>query len=142
MADYVKDFDTIMQEITSGLTGDSEADISYLKEKMKEYKDHEMGKEIVRACGRLMYDLLPEDAKKEMSQAIDNDAAGIQATLEEVKFNIYKKEYYKALSLIEPLVKKADEHPFYKDDRLSEYRIFDELYEELLYRFIYEPEKH
>ena len=141
MADYVKDFDTIMQEIAGGLTGDAKADISYLTEKMKEFKGHEMGQEIVRACGRLMYDLLPEDAKKEMSQAIDNDAAGIQAALEEVKFNIYKKEYDKALSLIEPLVKKADEYPMFQDDRLSEYRIFDELYEELLYRFIYEPEK-
>lgn len=52
-----KDFDSIMREITSGLTGDPNKDIPYLDEKCKEYKDHEYGKEIVRACGRLMYEV-------------------------------------------------------------------------------------
>ena len=67
MADN-KDFDSIMREITRGLSGDSATDIAYLKEQMEAYKDHEMGKEIIRACARLMYDLIPEDKKKDIRQ--------------------------------------------------------------------------
>ena len=43
------DFEKIMQEITSGLTGDGEKDIQYLMEQCEKYKDHEIdGKKIVR----------------------------------------------------------------------------------------------
>lgn len=64
------DFDQIMKEITSGLTGDNKADMTYLQEQMEKYKDHEMGKEIIRACGRIMYQLMPEEAKVELAKAM------------------------------------------------------------------------
>ncbi len=48
-------FDSIMRGITSGLTGNSKVDLAYLQEQMEKYKDHEMSKEILRACGRIMY---------------------------------------------------------------------------------------
>ena len=35
------DFDSIMREITSGLTGEPEHDIPYLQEQCQKYKDHE-----------------------------------------------------------------------------------------------------
>ncbi len=57
------DFEKIMREITSGLTGDSGKDIKYLMDQMEKYKEHEMGKEIIRACGRLLYQCVPEDKK-------------------------------------------------------------------------------
>ena len=63
MADK-KDFDSIIREITGELTGDFKIDIAYLRDQMEKYKDHEMGKEIVRACGRLMYELIPDDDKE------------------------------------------------------------------------------
>ena len=47
-----KDFDIIMNEITSGLTGDPQADMKYLDEQSLKYKDHPMNTEILRACGR------------------------------------------------------------------------------------------
>ena len=78
MADN-KDFDSIMHEITRGLSGDANTDIAYLKEQMKAYKDHEMGKEIIRACARLMYDLMPDDKKKDLEQVISNNASGRSA---------------------------------------------------------------
>ncbi len=51
-----KDFDSIMREITGGMSGDAKEDMAYLQDQMEKYKDHEMGKEIIRACGRLMYE--------------------------------------------------------------------------------------
>ena len=60
------DLEKILKEITSGLTGDNTKDMQYLKEQSEKYKEHEYAKEILRACGRLMYELIPSDKKKEL----------------------------------------------------------------------------
>ena len=57
-------FDAIMNEIKAGLTGDSNADIDYLQEQVDKYKDHEDAKKIIMECGKLIYELLPEDQKR------------------------------------------------------------------------------
>jgi tetratricopeptide (TPR) repeat protein len=136
-----KDFDAIMKEITSGLSGDSQTDLSYLREQMEKYKDHEMSKEIIRACGRLMYELIPDDKKEELAKIISNDSAGTESALEEVRFNIYKKDFNKALRIMEALVKKTEDLHAFEDDQVSEYHKFDEFFEEILYRYRAEPEK-
>lgn len=128
-----KDFDVIMREITQGLTGDSEADFKYLKEQCEKYRNHEMGKEIIRACSRKMFELLSDDKKAELSNIINKDQDGINATLEEVRFNVYKQDYDKALSIIEALVNKIEESNMFQDDAVSEYRAFEDLFEEILY---------
>lgn len=68
-----KDFESIIKEITGGLIGESEKDIEYLKNQMEKYKDHEFGKEIIRACGRMMYALIPEDKKDDFEDIYDPD---------------------------------------------------------------------
>ena len=130
-----------MREITKGLSGDSETDIAYLKEQMKAYKDHEMGKEIIRACARLMYDLMPDDKKKDLEKVISNNASGTEATLEEVRFNIYKKDFNKALQIIEALVTKIEALNAFEDDKVSEYHDFEEWFEEVLYQYRSKTEK-
>lgn len=87
-----KDFDAIMREITSGFIGDPSKDMPYLKEKCDEYKNHEMAQEILRACGRLMYDMIPDDKKEKLNKTISNESSGTEAALEEIRFNIYKKK--------------------------------------------------
>lgn len=42
---------------------------------------------------------------------------------------------------MEPLVKKFDKADLFQDDQVSEYRNFDESFEEVLYRFRFRPEK-
>ena len=135
------DFDTIMRQITSGLTGDTDKDLSYLKSMCEKYKNHEMAQEILRACGRLIYNAIPEDKKQEMNKAISNDKAGTDAAIEEIRFNIYKKNYDKALEMTEALVNKIENSNLYQDDRVSEYHDFQEFFEEILYRHIYKPQK-
>lgn len=136
-----KDFDAIMREITAGLSGDGQADIRYLNEQTEKYKDHEMGQEIARACGRLIYGLLPKDKQEEVARMIENDASATEATLEEVRFNIYKKDFDKALQIMEALVGKVEELNAFQDDQVSQYHVFDEWFEEILYRYRYKPEK-
>ena len=136
-----KDFEMIMKEITGGLTGDSEADLDYLKEQSEKYKDHEYGKEILRACGRLMYELIPDDKKEKMNEALAKDNLGFDAALDEAKFNIYKKNYDKALILLEEMIEKYGGSGLFEDDAVSEYHCFREPMEEILYCEYTKPEK-
>lgn len=138
------DFNKIMQEITAGLTGDNAQDIAYLKEQMEKYKDHEYGKEIIRACGRLLYEKLPDELKNKVNQVAENEDLGIKATLDEVGYCVYKKDFDKALNLMEALVSRIDEaHEggMFQDDAVSTYCNFDELFEEVLYRHLNETGK-
>ena len=36
----------------------------------EQYKDHRYAKEIIRALGRIMFDLLPEEEKEKMAQLL------------------------------------------------------------------------
>lgn len=136
-----KDFEAIMKSITGGLVEDPETNIKYLHEQCEKYKDHEYGKEIVRACGRLMYEIIPEDKKAELDKAVGKDQMGFDAALEEIRFNIYKKDYDKALKLTEDMVHKYEELDLFANDAVSEYFCFSEPMEEILYSYYNEPEK-
>lgn len=136
-----KAFEAIMKEITGGLSGDSEADMKYLHEQGEKYKDHEYGKEILRACGRLIYELIPEDKKEELNKALEKDGMGFDAALEEIRFNIYKKNYDTALKLMEGMIRKYEEMNMYSNDAVSEYYCFREPMEEILYKQYNNPDK-
>ena len=134
-------YDEIMREITKGLTGDISNDMPYLKEQMEKYKDHELAKEILRACGRLMYDLIPDDKKEELSKVIGNEMKAVESTLDEIRYNVYKNNFATAMKLSEALVEKIDKEPMFVNDAVSEYFTFNEFFEELLYAFYNKPEK-
>ena len=129
-------FEEIMQEITSGFTGDSEKDLAYLQEQAEKYRDHEMSKEILRACGRLMYEHLPEDKKAEIGQYLNNDMESWYSILEEARFSHFQKNNEKALTLIESLVKRIEdmtEAGMFANDAVSEYYCFNDPMETTLY---------
>lgn len=134
-------YDEIMKSITSGLTGDKETDLSYIKEQMRKYKDHELATEILRACGRMMAELIPEDMQVKFSRMVSNDLKGISEAMDEVRYNIYKKDLKKAHELLANIVKTADEYPMFKDDSVSQYFTFNELFEEILYMNTFKPER-
>ena len=140
MSEY-KDYDSIMKEITDGLTGDPSKDMLYLQAKCDEYKEHEFSKEIIRACGRLMYEVIPDDKKEELKRVAQKDPLGTESVLEEIDSNIRKNDYEKALKIAEKLVSKIEAANLYQDDKISEYHQFNEFFEEVLYRFLYKPTK-
>lgn len=133
------DFDTIMTEITSGLTDDPEKDIKYLMEQSEKYKDHELNTEILRAIGRLIAQRIPEEKMQELRKHLDKDMTGHKAVLEEVDFCIYKKDFEKALSLLNQLIEKTK--GMFADDAKSEYHDFAEPFEEMLYVNLMKPQK-
>jgi len=135
------EFDSIMKEITSGLTGDAKADLAYIMEQGEKYRSHKYAKEITRACGRIMYSLLPEDKKEELAAAIERDNMGYEAALEEIHFKMYRKEFPEALKLMEAIVDKYENSGMFIDDDVSEYHNFKELMEELLYVHLHDVTK-
>lgn len=134
-------FDSVMRGITSGLTGEAEHDMSYLQEQCQKYKDHEFSTEILRACGRLMFELIPQDKKERFSEILKKNDKGNAAAIEEAQFNIYKKNYGVAMKILEGLLDEIKNTPIYQDDSVSEYHTFYETFEEVLYKHIYRPEK-
>lgn len=135
------DLEKILKEITSGLTGDSAKDMQYLKEQSEKYKEHEYSKEILRACGRLMYELIPSDKKKELEHLMNNDAKGTEATIKEIRFNVSEGNIKKAYKLSEALVSKMEAAPMYENDAVSEYFVFESLFEQILYTYYNRPQK-
>lgn len=59
-------YEEIIKKIQAGLSGDKQQDQAYLKQQMEEYKDHRYNHEIVRECGRMLYDLLDDAQKKNL----------------------------------------------------------------------------
>ena len=135
------DFDSIMREITSGLTNDPCHDIPYLQEQCQKYKDHELSTEILRACGRLTFKMIPDDKKESLNEILKKNDLGFEAAIEEAQFNIYKKKYDVALKILQGVIEKIKELPIYQDDSVSEYHTFNETFEEILYKHIYQPER-
>lgn len=135
------DFDSIMKNITGDLTGDQLVDTRYLMMKCEEYKNHDMSREITRACCRLMYNMFPKDKKANLEKMISNRIIGTVAVLDEIKYNIYKKNYDNALKMITDLVEIIEALNMFEDDQLCEYHVFDETFEEILYNFRYKPRK-
>ena len=133
--------DQILKEITKDLSGDTEKDIKYLNKKCEEYKNHQYSKEIIRALSRIIYDLLPEENKKDIFQIVSNRQQSYQSALDEVRFNMFKKDFEKALSLIQSLVDDIENLGFFQDDQASEYYTFNSWFEEILYKVINEPER-
>lgn len=135
------EFDQIMRKITAELTGDTKTDLAYLKEQCEVYKEHELNTEIIRAVSRMMFELIPEDAKEEFGKIIGNDRKGIDAAMDEVRFQVQRGDLVKAEKLCEALVKQADEMPMFQNDSVSEYYTFGEFFEEVLYQELNEVER-
>ena len=137
----IMDYEEIMREIMDGLSGDEKVDMKYLAEQCEIYKNHELSQEILRACGRLMADILPDEAKREYSNIVRKEELNINFALEEMNYAIFKKDYQRAMYIVEPLVKLADENDMFSDDRVSAYFDFNEFFEEILYIKVMHPQK-
>ncbi len=133
------DYDTVMRAITSKLTREPNRDIPYLWEQCQKYKDHELSREIIRACGRLMAQMIPQEDQASLQEILGKNFMGYKAAIEEAEFNIYRKRYDVALQILEGMISKIESIPLYENDSVSEYHTFDEIFEELLYTQVTRP---
>ena len=139
------EYDAIMKEILSGLKGDYEKDRDYLDKKAKKYAKHVLGSEIIREIGRMTYDMLPPEKKKELDDFIKENNYGVEkATKESVR--LYdEKDLEGALKVIEEVRKRIEWEDgtvrFYQDDSVSEYHSFRNVLEHMIYEFTRKPKR-
>lgn len=134
-------FEEVMQEITSGLTGDKEKDFKYLSEKAEEYKNSEYNTEIERAIGRMIFDLIPEEDRKKLEQMVNNENIKWEAILEEAKFNYQQKDFVKAEKILKDHLNRIEEINMFHEDSVSMYFCFNNVVEELLWKYLNNIEK-
>ena len=136
-----KTFDSIMQEITSNLSGDPAEDVPYLMRQAEAHKTGAFGKEIARACGRLIFSALPDDKKAQLNRTVGNHILGIESVIEEAQFNMYRRKFDVAKKILTDAAAQVEAMNFYADDAVSEYHTFNSIIEEIIYTYINEPEK-
>ena len=137
MADGNETFDRIMAHIRSGLTGQWDLDRAYLQAQMEAYKDHELSQEIIRSCGRLMYELTPEDLRAELDQVMRGRDDQVTETLNEVAHNMQTGNWAAASAIIEPLAATCDDlidSGWCADDSKSRYFDFRSATDEIVWR--------
>jgi len=134
-------FDKIMEEIILKLTGNNEEDVKFLMNECEKYKSHEYSNEILRAIGRLIYDILPDDEKGKINQIANNHSLEIKNLRTELNPLIRQKKFDKALALIESFIKNIEDKGLYLNDNTSNYFYFNNALEEIVYKEIFRPEK-
>lgn len=131
----------LISDILSNLTGEYETDLNYLTNQLEIYKNHENRKEILRAIGRAIEKITPEDKKEDLKKVLELDSLKADLLIDEANFCIYKKEFNKAYSLLNEYLCEFEKSGMFVDDELSEYHCFQHGWEELLYLFLFEPKK-
>lgn len=137
------DYEEIMQEIESNLSGDALTDVIYLQEQLTKYQDHEFSQELLWGIGRLIFDVLPEEQKEELSQTLLESSQVLGAVLGEAQDEIAQQNFDRGIALLESLVEKIDKAtPRFAGDEENEYLGFDNRFEEALYRQLNRPDKN
>lgn len=132
------EYEQIISEITSGLTGNNEKDIPYLKAQADKYKSHELATEILRAINRLLYDILPEDQKAQVA-SFNSDGKSIELMYQEVKYLVTTNQNKKAAVLLDSLLELC-ESSIQPDDQ-TDYFSFKNMFQALLYEHTFKPQK-
>ncbi len=135
------EYQIIVQGIMQRLTDDKQKNIAWLHTAMERYKDHPLGSEIIKACMRKLYELLPEDQREKLDQAIGKDMDSIEEQLNKIRTLIMNNKPEEAKPLMDALANKVDENPMFREDEVSQYFRFREWFEECLYRHMYQPKK-
>ena len=135
-------YEEIIKKIQAGLSGDKQQDQAYLKQQMEEYKDHRYNHEIVRECGRMLYDLLDDAQKEKFVRSIEQDTEHIRSALKEVEYFLSKKDASKANEVIEPIIKSMSQETMFKNDSKNVFYSFNEPFENVLYEYLEKPEQN
>lgn len=134
-------FETIMNRINAGLSGDSSRDIPYLMQQAETYKDHTHGTEVLNSISQQIYAMLPEDQKAQWDQAVQGEQSVVKRVMQEVQPHLIDRDYQQAAELLENLVAQIEGSGLYTDDESSVWYSFDNFLEDMLYRELYHPER-
>ena len=111
----------IIREISSKLTGNAQEDIAMLQAEAEQYRTHEYSQEILRAIGRMMYQILPEDMKQEFSQAFSSTKLSKDTVLDEVKTKVHEGNLKEAVDQLKLKVGIPEKQPLDTDGTIDSY---------------------
>lgn len=128
----------IIEKITNQLSGDRKKDLQLLKNEAEKYKNHKDAREIIKEIGRMIFKLLPGEAKNEYSQILKNILSSIEKTLAESKLKIQEGKLDEAERMLMSILPHIER---YKEDKASIYLVFNEPFEQYYYKYKFKPEK-
>ncbi len=129
------ELDHIIEGIESGLTGDFEIDATMLQNAMEQFKDHPAATEIARECGRILYEILPEDRKDDLHSAMEQDLDPYFKTMEHAFGLLHQGDAQAALDEILPLCKQfreGEDQGLFGDDAVNRYFNLDSLVQHMM----------
>lgn len=123
----MNEYEKIINEINSGLTGDAQKDHSYLLEQSEKYKQHPMSHEILKEIGRKLYEILPAEGKKELSETINVDLKALNKKIDEANNYVLQRNYAPAKKILNEYLEGALN--VYKEDQITRYFTFKDIIE-------------
>jgi len=134
----VAEYNEIIKQITDKLTGEKEEDLKYLSSQADKYRDHEYGLEILRAIGRIITNLLPDEEMSKLANVLKNEALHIDVVLNEARKKLEEHNLEEAEKMILRILPDED---LYQPDKVSEYYDFRNFWERAFFVAKYEPSK-
>jgi len=132
------EYPEIIKEITDNLTGEKEADLKYLSGQADKYREHEYGLEILRAIGRIITTLLPDEEMNKLTNVLKNETLHIDVILNEARKKLEEHNLVEAEKMILTILPDEDLYP---PDKVSEYYDFRNFLERAFFFAKYKPSK-
>ena len=127
-------YEDIIKEIKAGLTGDESKDTEYLMAQSEKYREHKYAKEILRECGRMIYEIVPDAKKANLDKIVNEQNAEYRTRLNNAIKAHREGRLDESQKIIEQLIKEIEDMNWYQDDTINEYHHFNEFLEEALYK--------
>lgn len=134
-------FEEIMQKITKGLTSEPHHDVVYLQKKIEEYQGHKYEDKIVKACGSLIFEIMPKDLKEDLAKKFSNEDLDLVNCLEKVVENLINNKVELARKSLEEKIIEVERLGLFKEDKENEYRDFTGPIEEIIYKHLFNSKK-
>jgi len=134
----MEDYFNIINQIKDQLTGNKDEDLAFLVGQSRQWINHQYEWEIIKATGRMINELLPEDEKKIMQEELNGIRGFHDNILHKVETHIAQRKLQTAEKLIKEVFKY--DH-LIKEDKVSIYLSFNNLMEYTYYVLKFHPEK-
>ena len=137
-----QEYERIMAEIRGQLTGDPEHDGPLLFQYSDRYRQHPLAREILREIGRMLFAGLRHDAKAKLEADVTGVYKPFEAGLGDAEKRLTAGDAEGARRTLEGVIEQFDPTgDSFRDDAVTEYRMFPSAYEAALYQKLFQPTK-
>lgn len=131
----------IMNFITSNLTGNQEKDIVFLKEQYEIVKNIEGAEGILRILSEMICTITPMQTEEKIKRALDNNELDFDKAIKIAQRDFESKKILDAEIVLKATLREYEKRKLYKNGEDVEYRSFNNLFEEIIYKKINNPKR-